>query len=403
MKTRHLLTLIIVIFALFGTRNFVSASTTQDEIDALNKQIKTRQDTIKQLQTTIDSYKKNIDEKATQAVSLKNQLSILDNRLAQIEANIQLTATKISEVELQIEAFQLAIADKETVMAKQKTLIGKMVQEIHAEDQKNYVEIMLTNDSFSAFYDQLRSLENVYTELGQSVKTLRLVKADLTDKKLQVESKRRNYEELRQQLMNQKQDLADQANGKQNLLTQTKSSEARYRTLLDSLKATYQKTADEERAYEDQLKKKLEQNKLPDLATSATLDWPVPSRYITANFHDPSYPFRKVFEHSAIDIRATQGTPVHAAASGYVARAKRCTLSSCYAYVLIVHTTALSTLYGHLSNISVTGDQFVNKGDIIGYSGGTPGTVGAGPFVTGPHLHFETRLNGIPVNPLNYL
>ena len=83
--------------------------------------------------------------------------------------------------------------------------------------------------------------------------------------------------------------------------------------------------------------------------------------------------------------------PVKAAATGYVARAKRCSSASCYAYVLMVHTGNISTVYGHLSSISVSDDQFVNRGDIIGYSGGTAGTVN---IVTRSPLDFKDQYTG---------
>ena len=176
--------------------------------------------------------------------------------------------------------------------------------------------------------------------------------------------------------------------------------------LLGNLKSQYQKIENEISSIEREVRKKLEAaKKIPksEMKENGPFAWPVGSRYITATFHDPSYPYRHVFEHSGLDLRASQGTPIKAVASGYVAQAKKCSLASCYSYVLIVHDGTVSSLYGHMSKISVAVDQFVARGDVIGYSGGTPGTVGAGPFVTGAHLHFEIRENGIPVNPLKYL
>ena len=100
----------------------------------------------------------------------------------------------------------------------------------------------------------------------------------------------------------------------------------------------------------------------------------------------------KCFEHSAIDIRASQGTPVRPRPPVWRGP-KFVVWPVVIAYVLIVHTGNLSTLYGHLSRINVR-RSVCKQGRNNGYSGGKPGTVGAEPFVTGPHLHSEVRLNG---------
>lgn len=384
---------------------FVSAvGNSSVEVEQLNREIEAKKDKIKELEVTIEKYKKNIDEKLSESASLKNQLSILSNRIAQTETDINLTTEKLDTTKLEIEALDISIKAKEEVIAKQKRLISKIIQNLHANDQKNFLEIMLTNKNLADFYNQAKYLEDVYTDLGRSVKQVRVAKEDLDKKKSEAENRRKTYDDLLVELDNKKKDLVEQTANKQNLLVTTKSSELRYRTLLDSLRQQYKSVEDEVRSYEDQIRKKLaNQDDFQSIGNIDSFDWPVSGRYVTALFHDPGYPFRKVFEHSGVDIRAVQGTPVRAANSGYVGRAKHCSLASCYSYILLIHNGNLSTVYGHLSGIAVTEDQYVNRGDIIGYSGGTPGTVGAGPFVTGAHLHFEVRFNGIPVDPLGYL
>ncbi|MCF7910804.1 M23 family metallopeptidase, partial [Candidatus Pacearchaeota archaeon] len=157
--------------------------------------------------------------------------------------------------------------------------------------------------------------------------------------------------------------------------------------------------------FQDAKKKESIENKLLEMGggiSNNSLSWPVPFKAVTAYFHDADYPYKHIIgEHSGIDLRASQGTPIKAPSAGYVARVYDAGMG--YSYLMVIHTNGISTLYGHVSRFNVIEDQYVQEGQIIGYTGGTPGTAGAGPFCTGPHLHFEVRLNGIPVNPLEYL
>ncbi len=378
----------------------------KNEIDELNQRIKQKQEKIAELEKSIEAYKNKINKKRSEAVSLSNQMSILDNRIAQVELDIEMTEEKLDALALEIESARLAIDEKDQVMKKQKTMIKDFIREIAQNDNKKYIEIMAAYDNFSDFYDRLQYLENIEKDLGQTVKSLRLVKEDLEEKKKQSEQRQLSYKELKNKLDNKKKDLEEQIFQKNELLAQTQSSELTYKTLMVNLRQQYEQIESEISGIEKEIRIQLEeQNRLGSLPSDgiSTLSWPTGSRYVTAYFHDKNYPYRNIFEHNAIDIRSAQGTAVKAAASGYVARAKRCSTWQCYSYVMIVHSKGISTVYGHLSNIATQEDQFVVRGDVIGYSGATPKTVGAGHFTTGPHLHFEVRKNGIPVNPLNYM
>ena len=131
------------------------------------------------------------------------------------------------------------------------------------------------------------------------------------------------------------------------------------------------------------------------------LNWPVdPSSGIKVIFRDPTYPFRYLFEHPGTDIRASVGTPVKAAAGGYVAWNKKGRLYG--NYVMIVHPGGIATVYAHLSKFAAKADTYVERQEVIGYSGGRPGDPGAG-LSSGPHLHFEVREDGVPVDAENYL
>jgi murein DD-endopeptidase MepM/ murein hydrolase activator NlpD len=98
--------------------------------------------------------------------------------------------------------------------------------------------------------------------------------------------------------------------------------------------------------------------------------------------------------HEGIDIGVAYGTPIHAAASGTVIY---CGWESGYGNLVVIdHGGGIATAYGHQSSIAAACGQQVSQGDVIGYVGSTGHS-------TGPHLHFEVRVNGNPVDPLGYL
>lgn len=392
---------------LFGVLSFFTPSFALTEIEELNKKIAEKKESIKQIEETIAQYDKELKIKQGESQSLANQIAILDNRRLVVESDIVRTQTKLDTLELELQSLGLQIVDKEKTIVRQKKILAELLRDIHRSEQKSGLEVFVAYDNFSDFYNQAQAIRTVERDIGRTAKTVRLVKEDLESEKKQTEEIKLAVVETQEALNAKRQALSEQANIKSTLLSKTKSSELTYQTLLKTQRAAYQQIEGEIISIEQEVRKKLEAQKKLDGDVlddaSASMSWPVPSKYVTAYFHDPSYPYRNVFEHSGVDIRAGQGTPIKAAASGYVARAQRCSSPSCYSFTMIVHSDGLSTVYGHMSAIYVKEDQFVARGDVIGLSGGTPGTNGAGPFVTGPHLHFEVRSDGIPVNPLNYL
>ena len=130
--------------------------------------------------------------------------------------------------------------------------------------------------------------------------------------------------------------------------------------------------------------------------------WPVkPTLGISAHFEDSGYEKRFGFPHHAIDIPTAQGSPIHAPVEGVVAAVRLNGLG--YSSIVLEHADGLQTIYGHITDAVVSVGSRVASGQVIGHTGGQPGTLGAGLTTTGPHLHFAVRKNGALVDPLQFL
>jgi len=129
-------------------------------------------------------------------------------------------------------------------------------------------------------------------------------------------------------------------------------------------------------------------------ANAAPNLWPVEGQ-VTGSFGERIDPFNgEGAFHSGVDIGSSYGTKIIAPADGLVVATE--TMGGYGKAIIIDHGNGISTRYGHLSGYAVTAGQRVNRGDVIGY-------VGESGRSTGPHLHYEVRINDTPVNPYKYL
>ena len=132
----------------------------------------------------------------------------------------------------------------------------------------------------------------------------------------------------------------------------------------------------------------------PAKAGGGVLSWPVVGE-VTSGFGYRVHPIFNVRRmHTGVDIDADMGAPIKASDAGVVVSAGwQGGYGKC---IVITHGGGLATLYGHASELLVAAGDTVKRGEVIG-------KVGSTGYSTGPHLHFEVRVNGSPVDPLGYL
>ncbi len=394
--SKKLLAILVVIVFCIPTIKIKS-----ETIQELNQKISDQKRVIEELSNQQKTYQTTIRQKQQESKSLNNEISILDNQIASRTLGIQTTKLQIQNMDLEMRATQLEIDKKEKEILMNRENVKSALQGLYKEEEKNDVlKILLLNDNLSDFFDEINQFKSLQSDLQQKINELQNLKIWLEDKRQNLEKSKTDLVKLQEKLESEESQLKGDQDVKFMFLSRAQNDEKKFQNLLSELKKEQEQANSIINQYELKARQLLASNK-NKIVDSGEFTWPVPSKYITAYFHDPDYPFRAIFEHPAIDIRASQGTPVRAASSGYVAVAKDNGLG--YNYILIVHNNGLSTVYGHISKINVKANDFVMQGDVIGLSGGMPGTPGAGRLTTAPHLHFETRVNGIAVNPLTYL
>ncbi len=403
MKFLSFICLIAVLSAGFFDIHSAIAQEAQDlknRADQLNNELDAKKNRAKEVQGLINTYKERIKQQEDQVLNLENQIVLLENRIKEKELRAEAVKMQIEILTLELQSLNRQITRQEGKITTQKALVSDLIRRIRQADDVNTLHVFLSRPSLSSYFQNVEEISKLQGDLTQQLERIIEEKANLQNDKILREAKRMDLEEQKKLLAEEQFMLEMERSSKESLLAETNAKQDEFSRVIDELRQQNQSTSEEIYRIEKELKDKLDAIDRALASGETLLMWPVPVKKITSTFHDPTYPFRKLFEHPGIDLRAGVGTPIKAAGGGYVAWTK--TGKSYGNYVMIVHAGGLATLYAHLSKFNAQPGTYVERGDIIGYTGGMPGTPGAG-LSTGPHLHFEVRQDGIPVDPMGFL
>ena len=385
-----------------------SMSSLQNKLDKLSQSIDQHKKELSDAKKQ-ESAAKALEGELTERVGIiQDQIAVLSGQIAAVQNSIGETEQKISGKEAEITEKEGQIADKQTEIDGQWSDFKKhMAAMQELRDGGSIAMLSAVNDLYEllTFNEVMQDISVKDTEIMDNMKA---AKADLEADKVQLESDKAELEDQRAELQSQKADL-----DAQNSQMKSKQSE-----LNSSISAARMSAADAKKAQaaaqaaieSDELNYEAVKSQIQKLIAQAASSQPQLSftgficplksySRISSEYGWRKNPVSGVNKlHAGIDIAAAGGTPIYAAASGYVQVAGWS--SGGYGnYVIIYHGkmsdgNTYSTLYGHMRSVATSAGKYVKQGELIGYVGSTGNS-------TGNHLHLEVWKGGSKANAVN--
>ncbi|HIS15926.1 MAG TPA: peptidoglycan DD-metalloendopeptidase family protein [Candidatus Scatomorpha merdavium] len=390
-----IVTLVVSLMGSFGA----FAAGGQEEIDALEQQKQ-------QLQSQQQSIQSNINDLVAQ------QADVIEQKAAMDEKN-ELARQEIELINEQIEVYTDLIDDKakeleaaEKTEQEQLELYKKRVRSMEENGSYTYLDILFQCRSLSDVLSAIdmigeimESDKRLYEQYKESRENTERIKGEYEQTLVLLGEKQETLEAEKAELEKQIAAAVEVINQLENDIEAAKAEYAKAAAAEAAAQASINAIIAQMQAEEEAARQEAANNGQDYTGTGSTATgtyiWPCPScTYVTSKFGMREHPlFGDERPHTGIDIGAQAGAEVIAADSGTVAVA---TYSSSYGnYVTIYHSNGDYTLYAHMSSLTVTAGQNVTQGDVIGYVGSTG-------WASGPHLHFEIRVNGSTVDPTSY-
>jgi murein DD-endopeptidase MepM/ murein hydrolase activator NlpD len=394
------LTAVFVLFCFFlssfvflpAGNNLTQAATSPTVVNELKNRIERKNKEIEQIEKEIKQYQSELTEISKQANSLEGAIKSLNVTQEKLTKDISLTENRMESVNLSLDKLYLEIKENENKIDRNGQTLGEALRLLNEAGESSLVETFLKYDNIASFWDEVDNLQDFQVSIKQHLENLKRIKQILESQKKETEEKKNELEQLKIELDAQNEIVEVNKNQKAELLAETKNTEEEYKNILErnlARKAEFERELFE---FESQLRIAIDPASIPT-AQSGVLIWPLDDIFVT-QFFGKTVDSKRLYvsgTHNGVDFRAVTGTAVKAALAGVISHVGNTDeVSGCYSFgkwILIKHSNGLSTLYSHLSSINVNVGQSVETGQTVAFSGGLPGTFGAG-YSTGPHLHF---------------
>jgi murein DD-endopeptidase MepM/ murein hydrolase activator NlpD len=388
-----------------------------ETVTELRDKIIDSQRQLEEIEKEIKQFEAQLHEVGSEKKTLQSAIRELDISRKKIQSDVRATEHKIASTDLEIEELAREIHVKELEIHRNMEAVAQSFRTIDQLESATLIEMLLGHESMAEVWDSLAEQTMLQESLREDVRALAALKEEYEHSKGRSLDKRDQLGLLQSDLTGEQRALVESLSEKDKLLSSTKNKESNYQQMLADKKAAREQFEKEMAQYESQLKFILNPATIPTTGSGA-LRWPFEAAYFTEHcptlqgalgnahcvtqyFGDTAFAQSGAYNgkgHNGVDFGVPQGTKIAAALAGTVAGTGNTdAISGCYSYgkwVLIKHGNGLSTLYAHLSSISVSAGQAVTTGQLIGYSGNTG-------YSTGPHLHFTVYAsNGVSIQRL---
>jgi peptidoglycan DL-endopeptidase CwlO len=359
------------------------------KIDSKKRQIAKKRSRERVLTTTISGYTKRINV-------LEGDIDVLQDRQIRLETDLANKRAELARVQDELRRERIRLARLRARLAEARAALSERLVELYKADEPDVVTVILESDGFADLLERAEFMQRVSQQDARIIGRVRIARDEAVAAEQRLDALEQKLREIAAEVARRAAEVdavKDRLIDRQQRIEGARAVKAR---ALDVTRAKRQDLEGDLRALEKEQAAVLARLQAaqgsppagPVRQGSGALIWPVNGPVVSP------FGMRWGRLHAGVDIAVPAGTPIRAADSGRVVLLG---WTGGYGnYTCISHGGSLSTCYAHQSSYATSMGASVGKGQVIGY-------VGCTGHCFGDHLHFETRVNGSPVDPLGYL